>query len=117
MAYTRLKNDIAAVIKNNGNQDITGNVLQGTLIGMIDGLTEGEKCTVCGAITIPQQTVGKSNHSLEKTPAVPATCQTEGLTEGEKCSVCGYVYEQEDLPEDFVCPLCKHGACDFEKIC
>ncbi len=36
---------------------------------------------------------------------------------GWRCSVCGYVYEQEDLPEDFVCPLCKHGACDFEKIC
>ena len=36
---------------------------------------------------------------------------------GWRCSVCGYVYEEEELPEDFVCPLCKHGACDFEKIC
>ena len=36
---------------------------------------------------------------------------------GWRCVVCGYVYEHEDLPEDFVCPLCKHGACDFEKIC
>jgi len=31
------------------------------------------------------------------------------------CKVCGYVYEGEELPEDFVCPLCKHGAADFEK--
>jgi len=32
------------------------------------------------------------------------------------CKVCGYVYEGETLPEDFICPLCKHGAEDFEPI-
>ncbi|MBQ7278588.1 MAG: flavin reductase [Clostridia bacterium] len=40
-------------------------------------------------------------------------------TEGKKgfvCKICGYVYEGEELPEDFVCPLCKHGAADFEPI-
>ena len=31
------------------------------------------------------------------------------------CKVCGYVYEGEDLPEDFICPWCKHPASDFEK--
>ena len=35
---------------------------------------------------------------------------------GYVCKVCGYVYEGEELPEDFVCPLCKHGAADFEEI-
>ena len=35
---------------------------------------------------------------------------------GYVCKICGYVYEGEPLPEDFVCPLCKHGAEDFEKI-
>ena len=30
------------------------------------------------------------------------------------CKICGYVYEGEELPEDFICPLCKHGASDFE---
>ena len=35
---------------------------------------------------------------------------------GYRCTVCGYVYEGDTLPEDFVCPLCKHGASDFEKI-
>ena len=35
---------------------------------------------------------------------------------GWVCKVCGYVYEGEELPEDFVCPLCKHGAQDFEKL-
>ena len=40
-------------------------------------------------------------------------------TEGKKgyvCKICGYVYEGETLPEDFICPLCKHGAADFEEI-
>lgn len=31
------------------------------------------------------------------------------------CKICGYVYEGEELPADFICPLCKHGASDFEK--
>ncbi len=35
---------------------------------------------------------------------------------GWVCKICGYVYEGEELPEDFVCPLCKHGASDFEKL-
>ncbi len=35
---------------------------------------------------------------------------------GYVCKICGYVYEGEELPADFVCPLCKHGAEDFEKI-
>ena len=35
---------------------------------------------------------------------------------GYVCKICGYVYEGEPLPDDFICPLCKHGAEDFEKI-
>lgn len=40
-------------------------------------------------------------------------------TEGKKgfvCKVCGYIYEGDVLPDDFICPLCKHGAADFEPI-
>ena len=40
-------------------------------------------------------------------------------TEGKKgfvCKICGYVYEGDTLPDDFICPLCKHGAADFEPI-
>ena len=35
---------------------------------------------------------------------------------GWVCKICGYVYEGEELPADFICPLCKHGAADFEPI-
>ncbi len=41
--------------------------------------------------------------------------QTEGK-KGYVCKVCGWVYEGDVLPEDIVCPLCKHGAADFEPI-
>ena len=41
--------------------------------------------------------------------------QTEGK-KGYVCKVCGWVYEGDPLPEDIVCPLCKHGAADFEPI-
>ena len=40
-------------------------------------------------------------------------------TEGKKgwvCKICGYIYEGDELPEDFICPLCKHGVADFEPI-
>ena len=40
-------------------------------------------------------------------------------TDGKKgwvCKVCGYVYEGDELPDDFICPLCKHGVADFEPI-
>ena len=35
---------------------------------------------------------------------------------GWRCTICGYVYEGEELPADYVCPLCTHGAEDFEPI-
>lgn len=46
--------------------------------------------------------------------------QTVGKTESGqtvwRCTICGYEYVGEELPEDFVCPLCKHPASDFEKV-
>lgn len=35
---------------------------------------------------------------------------------GYVCKICGYVYEGDTLPDDFICPWCKHGASDFEPI-
>ena len=48
-----------------------------------------------------------------------ANVKPKPKTEGKKgyvCKICGYVYEGETLPEDIICPLCKHGAADFEPI-
>ena len=33
-----------------------------------------------------------------------------------RCRICGYEYVGEELPDDFICPLCKHPASDFEKV-
>lgn len=37
-------------------------------------------------------------------------------SKGYICKICGYVYEGDTLPEDFICPLCKHPASDFEPL-
>ena len=42
-----------------------------------------------------------------------------GETEKKKgwvCKICGYIYEGDELPEDFICPICKHPASDFERL-
>ncbi len=41
---------------------------------------------------------------------------TDEKKTGYRCKICGYIYEGEPLPEDFICPICKHGAADFEKL-
>lgn len=45
----------------------------------------------------------------------PQNTETKGKTIW-RCKICGYEYEGENLPEDYICPLCKHPASDFEKI-
>ena len=44
------------------------------------------------------------------------SADTASPKKGWRCTVCGYVYEGEELPPDFICPWCKHGIEDFEKI-
>ena len=48
---------------------------------------------------------------IKPKPAAAAAKKT-----GWVCKICGYVYEGEELPPDFICPLCKHGAEDFERL-
>jgi len=51
-------------------------------------------------------------HAHVKPRSKPAPEQKKGFV----CTVCGYVYEGDELPADFVCPLCKHPASDFEPV-
>ena len=48
---------------------------------------------------------------IKPKPVKSDTPTTKGV-----CKICGYEYEGEELPPDFICPLCKHGADDFEKV-
>ena len=49
-------------------------------------------------------------------PKPQAVSTTEEVQTVWRCTICGYEYVGEELPADFVCPLCKHPASDFEKI-
>ncbi|MDD6174531.1 MAG: flavin reductase [Firmicutes bacterium] len=60
---------------------------------------------------VPSVTYEYYFSSIKPKPQPP-----EGSKKGFVCRICGYVYEGETLPSDFICPLCKHGAEDFEPL-
>ncbi|MBE6548543.1 MAG: hypothetical protein E7667_06700, partial [Ruminococcaceae bacterium] len=55
------------------------------------GLTEGKKCSVCGAVTVAQEVVPAKGHTEAVTSGKAPTCTEAGLTEGKHCSVCNEV--------------------------
>lgn len=61
---------------------------------------------------VPSATYTYYQSSIKPKPAQPAS---PGKTVW-RCKVCGYIYEGEELPADYICPLCKHPASDFEKV-
>ena len=69
-------------------------------------------CSVTEARVISNQETMTYTYYMDNVKPKP---ETEGK-KGYVCKICGYVYEGENLPEDFICPLCKHGAADFEEI-
>lgn len=52
------------------------------------------------------------NYYQDNVKPKPASTGKKGYV----CKVCGYIYEGDELPEDFICPICKHGAADFEPL-
>lgn len=67
--------------------------------------------TACGRLSnLPPATYAYYQQNIKPKP------QTNPGAKGWICKVCGYVYEGESLPPDFICPLCKHGAADFEPL-
>ncbi len=69
-------------------------------------------CSVTEARVISDMETMSYSYYYENVKPKP---QTEGK-KGFVCKVCGYIYEGEQLPDDFICPLCKHGVSDFEEI-
>ncbi len=61
----------------------------------------------------PSATYAYYQSSIKPKPVQTAAPQGKTVW---RCTVCGYEYEGEELPADFVCPLCKHPASDFEKV-
>lgn len=56
------------------------------------------------------------SYSYYHTNIKPAPKATVESVKGWRCTICGYEYEGEELPADYICPLCKHPASDFEKM-
>ena len=69
-------------------------------------------CTVTEASVLSDKETMTYTYYQKNVKPRPKTEKKNGYV----CKICGYIYEGEELPEDFVCPLCKHGAADFEKI-
>ena len=69
-------------------------------------------CSITEARTISDAETMTYTYYQEKVKPKP---ETEGK-KGFVCKICGYVYEGDELPDDFICPLCRHGASDFEPI-
>ena len=69
-------------------------------------------CSVTEARVLSDRETMTYTYYLENVKPKP---ETEGKR-GYVCKICGYIYEGEELDESIVCPLCKHGYADFEKI-
>ncbi len=69
-------------------------------------------CSVTEARVLSDRETMTYTYYLENVKPRPEADSKKGYV----CKVCGYVFEGEVLPDDFICPLCKHGAADFEKI-
>ena len=69
-------------------------------------------CDVTEARVVSEEPTMTYTYYLDHVKPRP---QTEGK-KGYVCKICGYIYEGDPLPADFICPLCKHGAADFEPI-
>lgn len=62
---------------------------------------------------VPSTTYNFYQSNIKPKPAAPAVKTGKTIW---RCRICGYEYEGEELPADFVCPICKHPASDFEKV-
>lgn len=83
---------------------VTETVDLGTHTMFISDVTDGEVLS-----QVPSVTYAYYHKHIKPQPQ-------ETKKSGWRCKICGYIYEGEDLPADFICPICKHGASDFERI-
>ena len=68
-------------------------------------------CDIEDAVVISQEETMSYSYYQKNVKPKP-----EKKKSGYVCKICGYVYEGDELPDDFICPICKHPASDFEKI-
>lgn len=107
LEVSRSENNIF-YLKEHASAFLSGKVVQefdlGTHTLFLADVTDGELLSGQPSVTYTyyQNNIKPKPQRTEKT--------------GYRCKICGYIYEGDPLPEDFICPICKHGAADFEKI-
>ena len=69
-------------------------------------------CSVTEARVISDRNTMSYTYYMDNVKPQPETDGKKGFV----CKICGWVYEGDSLPDDIICPLCKHGAADFEPI-
>ena len=73
-------------------------------------------CTVGESATLSKEpSMSYAYYHANVKPKKPTPKDGEKKT-GWICKICGYIHEEENLPDDFICPICKHPASDFEKL-
>lgn len=99
-----------AYISKNTNAFISGQVIDaqdyGTHTLFIADITQAQILTEDPSVTY--------SYYFEHVKPKPQPVEED--KKGFVCKICGYVYEGDELPEDFICPLCKHGVEDFEPL-
>lgn len=106
-SFDRSGNQIA-YLNQYANGFLSGKVVQKIDLGshtmFIADVEDGEVLS-----NVPSVTYSYYHKNIKPQPG-------ETKKKGWRCKICGYVYEGEELPADYICPICKHGAADFEKI-
>lgn len=104
------------VRSENGLAFLTNHVtafLSGTVVSTVDlgSHTLFVADVTDGAILSAEEPVTYAYYQKNIKPAPQPSAK-----KGWRCRICGYIYEGDPLPADFICPVCKHGAADFEKL-
>ncbi|MBR1739321.1 MAG: flavin reductase [Ruminococcus sp.] len=113
LPYKRSENGIAYLTEHCAaylSAEVVQTVDLGTHTLFIAEVTGGEVLS-----GLPSMTYAYYHANVKPKPAAPAETDDGEKKERWICNICGYIYEGH-LPEDFVCPLCKHGAEDFSLL-
>ncbi len=111
ITYKRSANDVIYLDSPEVNAFISGKVIQSIDLGthtlFIANVTDGE-------VLNPEASATYAYYFAHIKPAPGASAGDS--KKGWICTICGYIYEGDPLPEDFICPICKHPASDFKRL-
>ena len=110
ISFRRAANGIA-YLTDECNAYLSGKVVQSIDLGshtmFIADVTGGEVLSKDPSVTYAYYFA-----NIKPKPGAPKEAKKTGWV----CTICGYIYEGEELPPDYICPICKHPASDFQKL-